>query len=91
LQEERKRCTIWPSFKYKLPCYYFAAAVLLGMPATSVANEFIHSIKCGLRREQTAQPPDECLQRGPYARQDNARALAEREDARQDPRAGAAH
>jgi hypothetical protein len=34
VQEERKRCTIWPSFKHKLPCYYFDAAVLLGMLAT---------------------------------------------------------
>ena len=42
--EERKRYTIWPSVKHKLPCHYYAAAVLLGMPATSVANESIHSI-----------------------------------------------
>ena len=42
--EERKRYTFWPSVKHKLPCHYYAAAVLLGMPATSVANESIHSV-----------------------------------------------
>ena len=42
--EKRERFTFWPSVKHKLPCHYYAAAVLLGMPATSVANESIHSV-----------------------------------------------
>ena len=44
VHEERKRYSFWPSVKDKLPGHYYAAAVLLGMPATSVANESIHSI-----------------------------------------------
>ena len=42
--EERKRYCFWPSVKKVLPCHYYGATVMLGMPATSVANESIHSI-----------------------------------------------